>query len=239
MLAKIEDAYLNLLRLAILIVAGLALVAAAGGLIFGAIKAGQGLFASDMDARGQTLGEFIIEKRLAAEQSDAPRASATPKTADPVALSEGIEAAAEVFTRYLNRQARNTISKAELVTRWNDRWMSTPAAYQAAYDASLQRLTREISASTGRPLNRDRVLELIDWHHASFAAEAQRLQVAREESSAEAWMWIGRAAQAFLLFVAIAFYFLLVRVERHLRLVRVARPDEPATAAETGPGAQT
>jgi hypothetical protein len=59
MLAKIEDAYLNLLRLAILIVAGLALIAAVGGLVFGAIQAGQGLFASEMDARGRSLGEFI------------------------------------------------------------------------------------------------------------------------------------------------------------------------------------
>jgi hypothetical protein len=33
--AKIEDAYLNLLRLAILIVAGLALIAAAGRPVFG------------------------------------------------------------------------------------------------------------------------------------------------------------------------------------------------------------
>lgn len=120
------------------------------------------------------------------------------------------------------------------MTRFNERWLSIPGGYVEAYDASLGSLTREISSSTGRPLNRERVLELIDWHHASFVDQARRVEAGREDASAQSWMWIGRAAQAFLLFVAIAFYFLLVRVERHLRLVRVVRVEEASGGSATG-----
>lgn len=122
-----------------------------------------------------------------------------------------------------------------MITILNERWSSTPSGYQAAYDESLRSLTREISASTGRPLSRDRVVELIRWHHSSFLASAEQLDAARQEASAQSWTWIARAGQAFLLFVVIAFYFLLVRVERHLRLVRVALPSPPPNPAGDRP----
>lgn len=96
MLAKIEDAYLGVLRLAILIVAGLALLAAAGALVFGTIKGAQSISASSADAHGRSLGDFILEKRLATELSSLSTGSA-PIREQPAAYSEAVRTAADTF----------------------------------------------------------------------------------------------------------------------------------------------
>lgn len=94
-------------------------------------------------------------------------------------------------------------------------------AHQASYDESLLRLAGQLKSSKGKPLTQEQVAELIDWHHRSFRESAIDIRQAAARDTASAWQWVVRAGQAFLLFTLIAFYFLLVRVERHLKLVKV------------------
>lgn len=221
MLAKIEELYLQILRAAILVVAGLVLLAAAAAFSAAIFNGARSLLFSASQARASGLAQFVAEKRLFAEAMNGGGAEASSASAaQPQPLAPGVADAAGVLARHAGRSGGNAVAKAELTELLNGLWLATPAAHQHAYEAGLRRLAGELSASTGRPLSRDRVLELVQWHHQSLLAEAGRLEQEKAAASADAWTWIGRAAQAFLLFVGIAFYFLLVRVERHLRLVR-------------------
>lgn len=222
MLSKLEELFLGILRLAVVAIAGLVLVVAIGSLVGGAILFGQATFATSQDVSGGDLAGFIRERRLAAEfASDGAAPEGAPQPSPPVAASSAVEHAATAFTSYLNRARANTITKAELIGALNGYWRSIPGDQIAAYDASLLRLAGQIAASRGRPLSRARVIELLEWHRNTIAAEAASHRASASAATASAWVWIVRGGQAFFLFVVIAFYFLLVRVERHLRLVHI------------------
>ncbi|HEX8532929.1 MAG TPA: hypothetical protein VF662_02075 [Allosphingosinicella sp.] len=237
MLARLEETYLNVLRVAIVVVAGLALLAAASALAAGIFNGSKSLLSSTLDAEAGRLAEFVAEKKLAAEVAgDVPAGTGPEQTRATMAVSPSIEQAAASFAQYLNRRDRRTITRDELVQQLNELWLTVPDGHQHSYDKAVLDLAGELAGSTGRPLSRDRVLELLQWHHQSFVGRLGQLEQERAAASASAWMWIERAAQAFLLFIAIAFYFLFVRVERHLRLVRT-QPAEPAAASLNDPGA--
>lgn len=223
MLSRLEEVFLAILRFAIVAVAGIVLLIALGGLVGGAVQFGRATFTSSGAVFGGDLSRFIQERRLASEVERSAAApignAAAPR--EPTAVSGAVGHAATVFTTYLNRARRNTVTKAELITALNGHWLSIPADHSDAYDASLRRLADQIATSRGQPLSRVRVIELLEWHRGTILAEADRQRQAEESAMASAWLWLARASQAFLLFIAIAFYFLLVRVERHLRLLRV------------------
>jgi hypothetical protein len=91
MLGKLEDIYLNLLRLAILVVAGLVLLFAAGALVAGIVSGAKGLFTSPTPSRAEVSRirsrEAVgVGSRLRSGSHDAhPRAGRTGRlgTGDP------------------------------------------------------------------------------------------------------------------------------------------------------------
>jgi hypothetical protein len=235
MLSRIENVYLNILRVTVLAAAGLLLAAAVAAGAAALLSASR-TFASDTEAESSGLAEFIAERRLAlAAESRAP-AAPSRQSSDPVALSPAIDEAAASFARYLGRQNRNAITRRGLIEILNERWLDTPPEHVGAYARSLRSLARDLDASTGRPLSREHFLELIAWHHGRMLAESASGDLDRNAAVVAAWQWAGWALQAFLLFVVVAFYFLLVRVERHLRLVRIQSVDGPDAASEAPAG---
>jgi hypothetical protein len=229
MLARLEETYLNVLRVAIVVVAGLALLAAASALAAAIFNGSKSLLSSTSSAEAGRLAEFVAEKKLAAEVAGDMPGTGPDQTRATMAVSPSIEQAATSFAQYLNRRDRRTITRDELVQQLNELWLTVPDGHQHSYDKAVLDLAGELAGSTGRPLSQDRVVELLQWHHQSFVGRLGQLEQERAAASASAWLWIERAAQAFLLFIAIAFYFLFVRVERHLRLVRT-QPVEPSAA---------
>lgn len=240
MLAKIEELYLNILRFAVLSVAGLALLVTVAGLGAGLFYWTQGAVSSDEPELGALdLASFIEEQRLTAGSGDdTPSTDTATRASAPVPLSPAIGHAADTIAAYLDRQRRGSADRSDIVTGLNELRSQIGIADLASYDASLTRLVDQLANSRGRPLSSDRVFELVAWHHDRFQQAIFASAHEAAERDAAAWLWLVRGGQAFLMFVIIAFYFLLVRVERHLRLVRVRREEEALIHDEFEDGAQ-
>ena len=95
--------------------------------------------------------------------------------------------------------------------------------YRDDFQNSYLSLLRQLRDSKGKPLTRERFTELLVWHFDRFQAEVALASDDGEFSKIEAWDWFTKAGISFLVFVGIASYFLFVRVERHLRLVKVVQ----------------
>jgi len=231
MFARIEEFYLGVLRLAVVAVAGLALIIAGGALVAGAVSWAQSAFSGAASVDGGDLSAFIAERRLETEVTPPPSGGAPAAPPAPVPQSPAIGHASRTLAAYLNRQRRGTVEEAVLVERLNLLRSAVEVGRLADYDKSLTRLADQLAASRGRPLTRERVEELIAWHHDRFQRAAQARLDNRFRAEADAWLWLVRSGQAFILLILIASYFLLVRVERHLRLVRVRREEPPVAAS--------
>lgn len=236
MLARFENTYLNILRVAFLVVAGLALLLTVAALVSGlGYFAKQVVTASTAAPQGGDLAGFVAEKKLTlgSEPEGQTDSESNPKTAETEeqALSPALDRAATGIAAYLNAQKKKaTIKKTDMVKGLNELRNEVPFEHADAYDQSLGKVVDQLAASKGKPLNEQQVGELLIWHQQRFQASVATLAETASSDQAAAWDWIVTGSKAFLVFAGIAFFFLLVRMERHLRVVRVMHEDKVTTA---------
>lgn len=227
MLAKLEQVYLAVLRVVILVAATIALVVAAFGTI-GAIPPlikWAGL--TDVTApTGGTLGEFIREMKASGTSDDFPN---TTTTTTVITIQPDINAAATNLKKYLGDRTRLTTDQiAEGLQGFADEY----PLHSDAYAKSVRALTEELLVSKGKPLSEARISELLAWHNKRFEADIQLRATEQAEGNSKFLMTIGVAAISFLAFVLIIFIFLFVKIERNLRPVRANSPvEEPSENA--------
>ena len=234
MFAKLEDFYLSILRVAILIVAGLALLAAVGSLL----ASGAALlpkFGTGTTFTGGKLEDYIGEqKALSSVDAAADGSNEIDEAPRQIDLpSSFLEEATRLYIDYVKRIDKTVVSKKAAEDVVFAQISEIGFEYREDFQNSYLSLLRQLRDSKGKPLTRERFDTLLNWHFDRFQAEVTSASDDGEFSKIEAWDWFTKAGISFLVFIAIASYFLFVRVERHLRLVKVvqieALPDEETT----------
>jgi hypothetical protein len=217
MLTKIEETYLYILRVVVLIAASLALI----GAVLGAIRAAPAI-ASLVESHpapvvvpGATLGDFVTEKRLAAT-SPQPTSSAAPNE-PPQAIKDAVDRLDDYYQR--TTQGQTIDKKAAIDVLMNNR-SQLPDDAQDAYAQSILSLMNQLDQSKGDPLSLDTINDLIPWHFAKFKANIDAETARRAAAQAETMQSLAVAGVGIAVFVAIVFCFLVVKIERNLRLVR-------------------
>ena len=215
MLARIEEVYLSILRVVILVSATLALVAAAFALISSipSMLRWAGI-AQPEQAYGGSLREFIAEQNIADVEV------ATEGSGDEFyVILPAINEAASIIHGYLG-------DRAEMSERdWRiglQRVADDFFADDEAYAESALRLAKELKASKGSPLNEQRVLQLFDWNTERFRMDLETKRLAEAQEVSQFWVKLAAAGTGFLTFVGIIFIFLFVKIERNLRSLRIA-----------------
>ena len=233
MFAKLEDFYLSILRVAIVIVAGLALLAAFGSLI----ASGAALlpkFGTGTTLSGGNLEEYISEqKALGSTDAAADESNGIDEASRQIDLpSSFLEDATKLYIDYVKRIDKTVVSKKVAEDVVFAQVSEIGFEYREDFQNSYLTLLRQLQDSKGKPLTRERFAELLVWHFDRFQADVALASDDGELSKVEAWDWFTKAGMSFLVFIAIASYFLFVRVERHLRLVKVVQvetiPDQEA-----------
>jgi hypothetical protein len=223
-LTRLEQFYLNLLRVVILILATLLLV----GSVALAIYAAPRLLPEQprADARRlvqqDSLNDYLHEQRGTPATADATP-SALPAEATTKIDSRIKKAAAELVA---HMQANGqTVAVASVETFLSEKQSSLPDSLRGDYADSVLKLTTQLHSSNDRSVDVD---ALINWHYARFTAatEAAQAQQAAKEGRALAQRVLALQAGAvamslFLLFLLLVFGFVLVKMERNLRLISV------------------
>lgn len=225
MLAKLERAYLNILRVVILIAATIALVIAAFGLVTAVppLLKRSGL-TSDGVTTGGSLQDFIKEQKITETTSDVDASAPI----EPLVLPD-IREAARLFHSYLGKNASFTEDDLRRALSENATAMT---GHAEEYAASIKGIAQQLKASKGKPLSETRVLQLIGWHKDRFAADIAAEEAEMAEGNAKFWTALGVAGACFLGFILIVFVFIFVKIERSLRVVQTQRvvDDEVADA---------
>ena len=216
MLAKLEGAYLSLLRVVVLIAATLALLAAGYGLASAVppLLRWSGITEAEKPSGG-TLQEFVDEQRGPRDQGSDP----SVQNAEPFAL-EDIKAAARTIYGYLGKRATLPESAWRKALQGN---ADSIVGSAVDYAASAKTMADQLASAKGKPLSETRVAQLFDWHKAKFEADVQARAARQAEGNARFWVTIAGAGAAFLAFVLIIFVFLFVKIERSLRVVQTIR----------------
>ncbi|MBB3348376.1 hypothetical protein [Sphingomonas sp. BK069] len=218
MLTNLENVYLGVLRVVILIAASVALLLTAWGLASSVpqLLRWAGL-TETAPPTGGTLREFISERRI----TDTTAESQDTLTRDMESyVDPSIREAAKAIVTYLGK--RGTLTAADLERSLQAEANRLPGE-ALAYGQGVKSLAMELAASKGRPLTEMRVLELLQWHRERFVADLAARQARETEANAKFWIQVTLAGAAFLGFVLIVFVFLFVKIERSLRLIGTAR----------------
>lgn len=217
MLEKIENAYLGFLRVMVLIAATVALavfaLACSQGLpgLIGQFGSGG---ASSKPTAG-SLADYIKDERPSAASTQ-PSDLAT-QAGPPV--PQKVRDAAKLLGDYAATR-RVPLDSSELVEVLTSKRELITEEQRSAYDDSLLALMQELAVSKGVPLDVDHINGLLNWHVAKFseAVEAKALQKATDATKAAASLTVGAAALGS--FFMIIFFFIFVKIERNLRLVK-------------------
>ena len=217
MLARLEQAYLSILRVVILIAATIALIVT----VIGVIAGGAHIIgdSGNEESSVSSLGDFIAEQK----KREAPSENATENADTPTAsLSDIIDAAGNLH-KYMGSRSEKT------QVQWQaglQQYADAAGEHDKDYAASVKDLTEELLVATGKPLSEMRIEQLLSWHFEHFRENVARK--AEEEASKKAQFWVmaGAAGAAFLGFLMIIFIFIFVKIERNLRLVRITEAGE-------------
>jgi hypothetical protein len=223
MLAKLENTYLGILRVVILIVATIALIVAAVALIGLAPPL---LRTMGVTARTPTnqpsLGKFIAEKKATAVVPAADGSTPAPVGVD--AINPDIAIAARNLYDYAKDEGSPTVAV------WQDLIKKQGADFVGSeandYYTSFRHITDQLKVSKGKKLTGPQIGELFDWQKAQFQASQAELASQKVADFTKLTLMIYSAAGAFMFFILIVFTFLFVKIERSLRLVRTVREEE-------------
>ena len=223
MLTRLEGIYLNILRVVILVAATLALVVAAFAFVGSApLLLKQLGVGTDANIEGGNLAQFIAEQRTIGNEQTTTGTSEAAPSQDNLAPASALRASAGRLAAYVNRHHQAGASRETVEKALTQSMASLPVEHHAAFIESLDRLTAELGASTGTPLTPDQVEELLNWHQANFLARATENAANEQLSGMTTLTALATAGGAFFIFLVIVFCFLFVKIERNLRLVRVA-----------------
>lgn len=218
MLTKIENAYLNILRVVVLVAATLALLGAALGLVR-SVPLLVDLVnpkASATSVPGATLGDFVAQKQLAGVSPGSAPAGAA--TSDDV--PSGIKKAVQSLAHYDKTRLGSVLDSAGATRVFVNFRGEMPSDVQDGYADSTAALMAQLDSSRGTPLSIDMLNELIEWHATKFKEAAVAHEATKAEETTTATQSLLVAAIGFGVFIAIIFCFIVVKIERNLRLVR-------------------
>ena len=227
MLARLEALYLNILRVAIIILATILLACAAVAMVV----AGPMLlssFNSETNAtrlvRSDTLNSYLQGESGAGQASDQPTEASVERAAQ---ADTRIRQAATNIANYVTAKYGFDIVEPAVVGYLEDNALALPASLFDSYCDSLLTLTNDLVArpASASPIDVD---QLTAWHFEKFQQAAQQADAqnaARAAETAQRRITAVAAATAavtlFGLFLLMVFVFVLVKIERNLRLLPV------------------
>lgn len=230
MLNRLEGLYLNILRVVIIVMATVLLV----GTVIGAVVAGPMLlssFGGDTHAARLVRGDDLESlTRTESPASGSPTGSdVSAEVIERAAGADGrLRDSASNIADYVRAKQGVAVVEEAVVGFLEDLAYSLPADLFDPYCDSVLQLTRDLVArpAASSALNVD---QLIENHHSRFldaAMDAQDQSSARAMEQAEQRSVAVLAATAamamFGLFLLMVFVFVLVKIERNLRLLPVA-----------------
>jgi hypothetical protein len=218
MLDKLETAYLAGMRVVVLVAATLALVVCILGVAFAA----PGLirdfgFAGEPKRETIDLAAYVRDQKLEAtgnESDDGLSVSQTP------AAPPKIREAAQIFATYAAQRSKQPVEADLIIKALEANRRAFDFADQDAYADSVRGLAVQVRDSTGKPLSLPRLAGLIDWHHSQFQAQIAARATNHLAEAARRSTGLILAAGGLGAFMLILFFFLVVKIERNLRLVR-------------------
>jgi hypothetical protein len=221
MLEKIETTYLAAMRVIVLVAATLALLVVVGGLVVGApqLSAALGATASEPKVEGVDLATFVAEQK-AATAGTSVDGTASAAEDEPIIVPGKLGQAGRIFADYLLKHHGINVDRVTLQLNLLERRNQLPIEVQTAYEDSLLKLARDLEASTGRPLSPENTYALVEWHASRVQAAAEQAAAERVASAARGTAALVEAGTALIAFIIILFFFVFVKIERNLRLVR-------------------
>ena len=218
MLDKIEAAYLALMRVIILVAATAALAAAVVGLVTAAPMIARQL---GTHTTGQVQGADL------ASYIDAERGGGVPTVVDPGSgapvtriIPGELAKAANLIAAYARDRAHERLDVPTLELALADKHAQIDPAYQKAYDESVLVLANDLSMSAGAALSTDRIDQLIEWHFSKFADGITHNTTRIALKNARGLIGLYVTAGSLACFILVLFFFLFVKIERNLRIVR-------------------
>lgn len=216
MLTKLENVYLGVLRVVILVAASLALLLTAWGLISSVpqLLRWSGVMETNRPSGG-SLRQFIAEHRITGTSSST--SGSASDGADGAYVDPNVREAARKVVSYLGRRGS---LEAPVLERGLQQDADRLLKDALAYGRSVNDLATELVASKGKPLSELSVMELLQWHRERFVADVAARHAREAEANARFWVQMAFAGAAFVAFVLIVFVFLFVKIERSLRAMR-------------------
>lgn len=230
-LTRLENLYLNILRVVILVLATALLLGAVGLAVYAAPRLMP-------DATGADERKLVSDDSLQDYRRELSGGEAAPTMSSDAAeealsakIDGRIKTAAAAIAAYVQKTSGQAVPLAGVETYLAARQSSLPATLQGDYADSLVRLGADLGSAKA-PV--DDLDGLIDWHFDRFTAakveaEAEEARQAVEAAAKQqtALAMGAAAASLFVMFLLLVFGFVLVKMERNLRLVAV-RVDEAA-----------
>lgn len=216
MLDKIENAYLAALRV-------MALLAATAALVVFVLAASQGLpglfnqlgWSESGKNEPSPLAEFIREQKPHASGEEAQPSSTS--TGAPV--PQKVQDAAKILKEYAASK-QVPIEPGAVVDVLMAKRGLIADDQKDAYDDSLLALMQELRVSKGKPLDVDHINALLNWHIEKFNERIAAKALEKEAAAVKTAAAIQVGTLALASFFMIIFFFIFVKIERNLRLVK-------------------
>lgn len=223
MLAKLEDIYLNILRIAVLAIATVALVVFVLTAAQTAPLMGQFIgIQPKAKVENATFAEFVSSNTSSTSSGDYGPSTETIQNYPVQIRSAGIDIAA-----YVNRHHGYQPPHADVVRFLGSLYDSMSPPYQADYADSLEAFADQLNSSTGTPISPSQIDEAIRWHAEKFSAAANQSEQKAIADRAKSMLAVTIAGISLMAFLIIIFLFVVVKIERNLRVVRVQKTEAP------------
>jgi hypothetical protein len=228
MLVRAENAYLNVLRVALLGVATIALLVAILGAVFGGW-----MFAKTLDQNrphvppvgAATLGDYVSEQKAALATTPAAPAATNASEDQTADVPEAIKPALKNLIAYDQmHKLWDPVVTNMIGAGLTQTYTGFAEPYRAAYAKSLVSLTHQLVISKGQPLSADQFRSLLRWHQAKFEAGIAAEQTSAAARASLSLQLITVAAAAFIAFLLLVFCFIFVKIERNLRYIGATSP---------------
>ncbi len=112
-----------------------------------------------------------------------------------------------------------------------DRRAELPTEVQDQYGVSVAALMDQLDNSKGNALSGEQIDELLNWHFDKFKTNVEAAAAQRQVAQVQALQTLGVAGAGFGVFIALVFCFLIVKIERNLRLVHTINSSTPSIDA--------
>jgi hypothetical protein len=217
-LEKIEAAYLAAMRVIVLVAATLALIVAVIGVVNAAPMIAKQLgLGESHEVAGADLTTFVDEQRAAGTPVETDAEGAPPLTQT---IPGKIAKATNLVAHYLRERSHVEVDVPGLERVITEKRNDLDAGYRDAYDDSLLTLATDLNGSRGKALSGPRVAQMLDWHLQKFKSDIEYRKIREDAVKAKAMLGLAIAGGAILAFLIILFFFLFVKIERNLRIVR-------------------